>query len=90
MVEVDEAYAESGTARGAPEGPKTAYVRCTLVNSRHGVVAIRRVLVAAVRARESVRRRHPDHGSREALGECDDAWDSNRRTHGPVAFERRR
>jgi len=90
MVEVDEAYAESGAARGSPESPKTAYVRCTLVNSKHGVVAIWRVLVAAVLARESDRRGHPGRGSREALGECDDAWVSSRRTHGPVAIERRR
>ena len=90
MVGVDEAYAESDVARGAPESPKTAYVRCTLVNSKHGVVAIRRVLVVADPARESDRCCHSDRGSREALGECDDAWDSNRRTHGPVAFDRRR
>jgi hypothetical protein len=90
MVEVNEAYAEFDAARGSPECPKTAYVRCTLVNSKHGVVAIRRVLVAADPARESDRRHHPDRGSREALGECDDAWDSNRRTHVPVAIERRR
>jgi len=89
MVEVDEAYAESDAARGAPEGPKAAYPRCTWVNSKHGVDAARRVFLMAEPDRESDRRRYPDRGSREALGECDDAWDSNRRTHGPVAFERR-
>jgi len=90
MVEVDVVYAETDAARGAPESPKTAYPRCTPVNSKHGVDAARRVFLAADPARESDRRRHPDRGSREALGECDDAWDSNRRTHGPAALERRR
>jgi hypothetical protein len=90
MVEVDEVYAEIDAASGSPEGPKMAYPRCTSVNSKHGVDAARRDFLAADPARESDRRRHPGRGSREALGECDDAWDSNRRMHGPVAIKRRR